>query len=116
MTETGACSTGKTGVSGGEQVAAVHVTAVVEPRPAFAGGAGGRCFYCGQPIPEDVASIEHLVPRSAGGGRVDNLVVCCRSINAFFGDAPLPLKLSAISDPDFIRALSRWCLVVGRLR
>ena len=77
---------------------------------------GGRCFYCGQPIPEDVASIEHLVPRSAGGGRVDNLVVCCRSINAFFGDAPLPLKLSAVSDPDFIRALSRWCLVVGRLQ
>lgn len=44
MTETGACSTGKTGVSGGEQVAAVHVTAVVEPRPAFAGGAGGTVF------------------------------------------------------------------------
>ena len=77
---------------------------------------GGKCFYCGQPIPEDVASIDHLVPRRAGGGRVGNLVVCCRSVNAFFGDAPLPLKLSAVSDPDFIRALSKWCLVVDRLR
>ena len=44
-------------------------------------------------------------------------MVCCRSINAFFGDAPLPLKLSAISDPDFIRALSGgawWWVGSGR--
>ena len=77
---------------------------------------GGKCFYCGQPISEAEASIDHLVPKSAGGGRIDNLVVCCRSINAFFGDAPLPLKLSVVSDPDFIRSVSMWCLVVDRNR
>lgn len=75
---------------------------------------GGKCFYCGQSITEQDASIDHLVPRSVGGGRADNLVVCCRPINHFFGDAPLKLKLALMRDSDFIRSLSKWCLPVDR--
>ena len=77
---------------------------------------GDGVFTAGNRSPRMWRALSTWCRGARGGGRVDNLVVCCRSINAFFGDAPLPLKLSAISDPDFIRALSRWCLVVGRLR
>lgn len=75
---------------------------------------GGKCFYCGQSITEQDASIDHLVPKGAGGGRGENLVVCCRPINHFFGHASLKLKLTLMADPDFIRSLSRWCLPVDR--
>lgn len=71
----------------------------------------GRCFYCEQPISEEDASIDHLVPKSAGGSNTDvNTVVCCRSLNYFFADASLEFKLKLVDDPDFLTVFSRWCL------
>lgn len=77
----------------------------------------GRCFYCGQQLGFEDASIDHLTPRAAGGSnRVDNLVVCCRPINSFLGSVSLAVKTRLVADSEFFRSLSRWCLVVDRNR
>ena len=58
---------------------------------------GNRCFFCDQTIPEGEASVEHLVASSNGGGNDDdNCVVCCKSLNAAFGNHPYKEKLRAI--------------------
>lgn len=72
----------------------------------------GCCYYCGRSLPLDAASFDHLVPRSCGGRKADNLVVCCRPINFFFGRSSLEVKQRAMSDTGFIQAISRWCLVI----
>lgn len=74
----------------------------------------GRCFYCERSITEADASLDHLIPLSAGGGGLAaaNLVVCCHPINHFLGNAPFEVKIEILSDSDFLRSLSRWCLVV----
>lgn len=77
----------------------------------------GRCFYCGQELGIEDASIDHLNPRAAGGRDLaDNLVVCCRPINSFLGSVSLTVKTRLLADSEFFRALSRWCLVVHRNR
>jgi len=78
----------------------------------------GRCFYCQQPITEADASLDHLVPKSDGGKGTStgNLVVCCRPMNHFLGSVSLKVKFKMLADLDFMRALSRWCLVVDRDR
>lgn len=58
---------------------------------------GGRCFFCSQVLPEEEASIEHLLPISQGGKRIEsNEVVCHRSLNATFGHLDLKRKLEFI--------------------
>ena len=58
---------------------------------------GGRCFYCGQPLRREDASVDHVVPSSMGGTRViDNTVVCCKTINAYFGNLSPKQKLAVI--------------------
>lgn len=53
----------------------------------------GRCFFCGEPLRESDASIEHLNPTSRGGTRTeDNEVVCHASLNATFGSMDLKRK------------------------
>lgn len=76
----------------------------------------GRCFYCGNQLTETNASIDHLIPRSESKCFSDNLVVCCRSLNVFFGNALLKDKIRAVADPEFLRSISRFCLVVDRYR
>ena len=57
----------------------------------------GRCFFCGQPLNSENASIEHLNPKSKGGtNKMDNLVVCHKSLNAIFGDMELKRKFEFI--------------------
>jgi hypothetical protein len=57
----------------------------------------GKCFFCGQPLPEAEASIEHLHPKSRGGGSDDdNEVVCHKSLNQAFGDMGLKRKFEFI--------------------
>lgn len=81
------------------------------------GQQGGKCFYCQQAISEDDASLDHLVPKSAGGlGADNNLVVCCRPLNFFLGNVTFKVKLRILTDPDFLRAVARWCLVIERNR
>jgi hypothetical protein len=52
-----------------------------------------RCFFCGQALRIDEASIEHLNPKSRGGTSDDNnVVVCHASLNQTFGDMDLKRK------------------------
>jgi len=57
----------------------------------------GRCFFCGQPLSEAEASVEHLVPRSHGGpSSVENEVVCHSSLNETFGDMGVKQKMEFV--------------------
>jgi hypothetical protein len=74
----------------------------------------GLCFFCRRPLPLDLASVDHLIPRSRGGfdHRV-NLVVCCRAINQFLGCMPFDLKVRLKADQQFLAGITRWCLIAS---
>lgn len=58
---------------------------------------GQRCFFCNRTIPKNEASVDHLVPVSAGGtDRRDNLVACCKALNQMFGDMTVKEKLRVV--------------------
>ncbi len=58
---------------------------------------GQRCFFCNNAISKSEASVEHLIPSSAGGSdHTDNLVACCRTLNALFGNISVKEKMRAI--------------------
>ncbi|MCR9093441.1 MAG: HNH endonuclease [bacterium] len=41
-----------------------------------------RCAYCRRSIPLTAATLDHVIPRAAGGsGRIGNLVVACGPCN-----------------------------------
>lgn len=43
---------------------------------------GPACCYCQRPLPPEQVTLDHVVPRSAGGGNHGaNLVVACRPCN-----------------------------------
>lgn len=55
----------------------------------------GKCFYCGSALDRADASVDHIHPKSKGGTNVDdNLVVCCKRLNIFFGDRGVKEKMS----------------------
>jgi 5-methylcytosine-specific restriction endonuclease McrA len=57
----------------------------------------GRCFFCGEPLKEEEASIEHLKPKSLGGASAeDNEVVCHASLNETFGAMDLKRKFEFV--------------------
>ena len=57
----------------------------------------GKCFFCGENLPLERATIEHLNPRSKGGTSTsDNEVVCCSELNHTFGDMELKRKFEFI--------------------
>ena len=56
-----------------------------------------RCFFCGEPLKEEDASIEHLNPKSRGGtSSEDNEVVCHASLNETFGAMDLKRKFAFV--------------------
>ncbi len=56
-----------------------------------------RCFFCGEPLALDEASIEHLHPLSRGGQRTeDNEVVCHASLNEVLGALELKRKFELV--------------------
>ncbi len=58
---------------------------------------GRRCFFCSRSIPAVEASVDHLIPVSKGGSNhSDNLVACCKTLNALFGDLSLKEKIRTI--------------------
>lgn len=58
---------------------------------------GGDCFFCGQPLAKTDASIEHLHAQANGGTNADeNLVACCKALNALLGSKPLKEKFAII--------------------
>lgn len=51
-------------------------------RKAIYGRDGDNCRYCGAAIRDGQKTIDHVIPRSRGGGNtMGNLVVACRSCN-----------------------------------
>lgn len=57
----------------------------------------GRCFFCGEPLAEKDANIEHLHPKSRGGTSTeDNEVICHASLNETFGDMDLKRKFEFV--------------------
>jgi 5-methylcytosine-specific restriction endonuclease McrA len=66
---------------------------------------GNKCFFCGSPIPEGQASVEHLDALSNGGKKSDeNSVVCCKAVNGALGSLSIrdkvPVALRAPA-PDY---------------
>ena len=56
-----------------------------------------RCFFCGEPLSEADASIEHLNPQSRGGTKTeDNEVVCHKTLNHVFGNMDLKHKFAFV--------------------
>ena len=60
-----------------------------------------RCQYCGQKFPTSELSLDHVVPRSQGGGNSwENLVCCCVRCNAAKGGrTPKQAKMDLIRPP-----------------
>ncbi len=57
----------------------------------------GRCFFCGEELREEQASIEHLVAKKWGGKSEEwNQVVCHASINETFGAMDLKSKFEFV--------------------
>jgi len=58
---------------------------------------GGKCFYCGEKLALDDATLDHVIPKALGGDNSEgNTVVCCREINQALGSASPKEKLSAV--------------------
>ncbi len=68
-----------------------------------------RCFFCGEPLKLEDASIEHLNPRSRGGTSTeDNEVVCHASSNAAFANMSLKEKfVLVLNSPRPFRCLKK---------
>ncbi len=42
----------------------------------------GHCAYCGRPLKMEAMTVDHLVPKSKGGGNsIENLMPSCRDCN-----------------------------------
>ena len=58
---------------------------------------GGKCFYCGNKLTLEDATIDHVLAKALGGDNSEaNTVACCHSINHAFGNATPKEKLTAI--------------------
>ena len=56
-----------------------------------------KCFYCGQSLDNNEATIEHIIPKSSGGKNdIDNLVVCCRAMNQMLADISPKKKIELV--------------------
>lgn len=66
-----------------------------------------RCRYCGLRMSLDAATIDHKVPRSAGGqDHESNCTLACRSCNRTKGSR----------DAEAFRAVTRWKQARGLLK
>jgi hypothetical protein len=58
---------------------------------------GGKCFYCGEKLSLEDATLDHVIPKALGGDNSEgNAVVCCRAINQALGSASPKEKLAAV--------------------
>lgn len=50
----------------------------------------GSCAYCQSSLTKYTVTLDHVIPKSAGGSDdLDNLVACCKSCNTLKGAMPL---------------------------
>lgn len=48
------------------------------------------CWYCGKELPANELTIDHVFPRSKGGGNdMDNIIMVCKNCNSFKGNMDL---------------------------
>jgi hypothetical protein len=58
---------------------------------------GGQCFFCNLPLPDNDASVEHLVAKAKGGSDHDgNCVATCKSLNRLLGSKSLKEKIQVV--------------------
>ena len=58
---------------------------------------GDRCFFCQQNLTKADASVEHLCAQANGGTNADeNVVACCKTLNALLGSKPLKEKIQIV--------------------
>ena len=80
---------------------------------------GGRCLYCAAQLPAGKLTMDHVVPRSRGGGSTwENLVACCFRCNNVKGDrtpqeagmalAKQPRQMSVHAKHRLLAADSAW--------
>lgn len=56
---------------------------------------GALCIYCGDPLTEETATIEHVVPLGHGGpDRLINMALACADCNHGLGDLPAAKKIA----------------------
>ena len=68
-----------------------------KPKDRLLFAQGGKCFFCSNPLPNQDASVEHLLAVCRGGSnKHENLVVCCKALNSLFGGISLKEKLQII--------------------
>src|SRR5699024_2867367 len=62
----------------------------------------GRCFYCGDVLAPDKASVEHIWPTGRGGpNTTENKVACCVAVNRAMANKPIKAKLAVAMQPSF---------------
>ena len=58
---------------------------------------GDRCFFCKKNLAKADASVEHLLAQANGGTNVDeNVVACCKTLNALLGSKSLKEKIQIV--------------------
>ncbi|MBT7410501.1 MAG: HNH endonuclease [Methylococcales bacterium] len=63
----------------------------------------GKCCYCGTKIDDQIATLDHVIPKSRGGGNgIDNLVVSCKLCNNSFADSSPKYKMLTLFEKAFI--------------
>ena len=74
---------------------------------------GHRCQYCG----DRAETLDHVVPRSRGGGHTwENVVAACRPCNVHKADRLLPdTRLALLQPPVTPRRLSWVVIMVGQV-
>lgn len=79
----------------------------------------GRCWYCGEETVGPSRTIDHVVPRSSGGGEnIQNLVAACRKCNGAKGTLSVEefrLRLARMKAgwPHFSKRQLLWLQEVG---
>jgi 5-methylcytosine-specific restriction endonuclease McrA len=93
-------------------IIATHYSKVPMRHPKFSYQAirdrdGGRCQYTGKKLARDEGNIDHIVPRSRGGGTSwSNCVLSCKRVNNRKGDrTPHEAGLRLLKKPESPRVL-----------
>lgn len=72
---------------------------------------GYRCVYCGEVLPGELLTLDHVQPRMRGGDQSEgNLVSACRACNAEKGAAPAWAYLA--SRPDQLKNFMMYAIGV----